>query len=119
MLAVVCGGAEARQAHDEEAHRRAALPQHQVRGIWRVHRILIIITISIITTSMAVCWPRWAWHYLTSSLSVLCPRLLLRVSRSADSHLRQLYYHNGLSAICSSLSTAVGEMAAVDDTGRR
>jgi hypothetical protein len=37
--------------------------------------------------------------------------------RHADSHLRQLYYYNGLSAIVTSLRAAVQEIGAKDYSG--
>lgn len=45
------------------------------------------------------------------------PALFCRMHRHADSHLRQLYYYNGLSAIVTSLRAAVQEIGAKDYTG--
>jgi len=50
--------------------------------------------------------------------------LTTRVSRNPDSHLRQLFWHNGLNAIVSSLKGVIEEMPAncrtlQDSYGRR
>jgi hypothetical protein len=44
--------------------------------------------------------------------------LTTRVSTSPDSHLRQLYYHNGIDAIFKSLTITLDEMPSLSRTPR-